>query len=98
LKFGPSFCADEGRPGPIREHAASRRNGTDAGPKRGSADEAIWSIVVDVGGRVALADVAQHRRIQVLFWMHRAHRDLVLQKPFRTRQTTGSPNRTGWIE
>jgi tRNA-Thr(GGU) m(6)t(6)A37 methyltransferase TsaA len=59
-------------------------------PKRGSPDGPICSIVVDERWRDALTDLADHRRIQVLYWMHRARRDLVLQTPFRTGQTTGS--------
>ena len=59
-------------------------------PKRGSPDGPVCSIVVDERWRDALTDVAQHRRIQVLYWMHHARRDLVLQTPFRTGQTTGS--------
>jgi tRNA-Thr(GGU) m(6)t(6)A37 methyltransferase TsaA len=59
-------------------------------PKRGSPDGPICSIVVEERWRDALTDIAQHKRIQVLYWMHRARRDLVLQTPFRTGQTTGS--------
>ena len=59
-------------------------------PKRGSPDGPICSIVVDEHWRVALTDLAGHQRIQVLYWMHRARRDLVLQTPFRTGETTGS--------
>ena len=59
-------------------------------PKRGSPDGPICSIVVDERWQAALADLAEHRRIQVLYWMHRARRDLVLQTPLRTGQTTGS--------
>jgi tRNA (Thr-GGU) A37 N-methylase len=50
-------------------------------PKRGAPDGPICSIVVDERWRAALTDLAGHRRIQVLYWMHRARRDLVLQKP-----------------
>jgi tRNA-Thr(GGU) m(6)t(6)A37 methyltransferase TsaA len=59
-------------------------------PKRGVSEGPICSIVVDERWRAALTDLANHRRIQVLYWMHRARRDLVLQTPFRTGQTTGS--------
>jgi tRNA-Thr(GGU) m(6)t(6)A37 methyltransferase TsaA len=59
-------------------------------PKRGSPDGPICSIVVDERWRAALSDLADHRRIQVLYWMHRARRDLVLQTPLRIGQTTGS--------
>jgi tRNA-Thr(GGU) m(6)t(6)A37 methyltransferase TsaA len=59
-------------------------------PKRGSPDGPICSIVVDERWRAALTDLAAHRRIQVLYWMDRARRDLVLQTPLRTGRTTGS--------
>jgi tRNA-Thr(GGU) m(6)t(6)A37 methyltransferase TsaA len=59
-------------------------------PKRGSPDGPICSIVIDERWREALTDLAGHPRIQVLYWMHRARRDLVLQTPMRTGQTTGS--------
>src|ERR1700758_4197556 len=59
-------------------------------PKRGSPDGPVCSIVVDARWREALTDIAQHKRIQVLYWMHHARRDLVLQTPFRTGLTTGS--------
>lgn len=59
-------------------------------PKRGSLDGPICSIVVDERWHQALTDIADHPRIQVLYWMDRARRDLVLQTPIRTEQTTGS--------
>lgn len=59
-------------------------------PKRGSLDGPVCSIVADERWRAALTDLASHRRIQVLYWMHEARRDLVLQTPYRTGQTTGT--------
>ena len=59
-------------------------------PKRGSLDGPICSIVVDERWRPALTDIGDHPRIQVLYWMDRARRDLVLQTPIRTGRTTGS--------
>ncbi|HEY1943757.1 MAG TPA: SAM-dependent methyltransferase [Roseiarcus sp.] len=62
-------------------------------PKRGSLDGPICSIVVDERWRMALTDLtdlAGHPHIQVLYWMHLARRDLVLQKPFSSMQTTGT--------
>jgi tRNA-Thr(GGU) m(6)t(6)A37 methyltransferase TsaA len=59
-------------------------------PKRGGMDGAVCSIVVDERWREALTDLADHPRIQVLYWMHRARRDLVLQAPVRMGQTTGT--------
>jgi tRNA-Thr(GGU) m(6)t(6)A37 methyltransferase TsaA len=59
-------------------------------PKRGSTDGPVCTIVVDERWRAALTGLAAHRRIQVLYWMHRARRDLVLQTPLRLGQTTGT--------
>ncbi|HEY2621245.1 MAG TPA: SAM-dependent methyltransferase [Acetobacteraceae bacterium] len=59
-------------------------------PKRGEPDGPVCSIVVDDRWREALTNIALHKRIQVLYWMHRARRDLVLQTPFRTGETIGT--------
>jgi tRNA-Thr(GGU) m(6)t(6)A37 methyltransferase TsaA len=58
-------------------------------PKRGSSDGPECRIVVDARWRAALTDLATHPRIQVLYWMHRSRRDVVLQTPQRTGVTTG---------
>ena len=58
-------------------------------PKRGSLDGPICSVVVDERWRTALTDLADYRRIQILYWMHHARRDLVLQTPFG-KETTGT--------
>jgi tRNA-Thr(GGU) m(6)t(6)A37 methyltransferase TsaA len=58
-------------------------------PKRGSPDGPVCRIVVDPRWGAALTDLATHSRIQVLYWMHRSRRDVVLQTPLRTGQTTG---------
>lgn len=59
-------------------------------PKRGDRAGPLCSIVVDERWRAALTGVGRHKRIQVLYWMHQARRDLVLQTPFHSGQTTGS--------
>ena len=59
-------------------------------PKRGSFDGPLCSIVVDERWRAGLGGLARRRRIQVLYWMHQARRDLVLQTPFRTMKTAGT--------
>ena len=59
-------------------------------PKRGSLDGPICTIIVEKRWRTGLTDLAAHRRIQVLYWMHRARRDLVLQTPFSSMHTTGT--------
>ena len=58
-------------------------------PKRGAPDGAVCTIVVDARWRQALVGVTGHKRLQVLYWMHRARRDLVLQTPFG-KETTGT--------
>jgi tRNA (adenine37-N6)-methyltransferase len=58
-------------------------------PKRCSPEGPLCSIVVDERWRAALTGLAGQRRIQVLYWLHRARRDLVLQTPFGAA-TTGT--------
>lgn len=58
-------------------------------PKRGDVDGPMCTIVIDERWRQALTGLAGHKRIQVLYWMHRARRDLVLQTPFG-RETIGT--------
>jgi tRNA-Thr(GGU) m(6)t(6)A37 methyltransferase TsaA len=50
-------------------------------PKRGSRDGPLCTIVVDERWRAALDGLAAGRPLQVLYWMHRARRDLVRQTP-----------------
>ncbi|MBS0561978.1 MAG: SAM-dependent methyltransferase [Proteobacteria bacterium] len=59
-------------------------------PKRGSADGPVCRLEIDPRFAQALAGVAEHPRLQVLYWMHQARRDLVLQTPHRTGITTGT--------
>ena len=58
-------------------------------PKRGSADGPVCTLVIDERWRQALTGLAGHKRIQVLYWMHRARRDLAMQTPFG-KETTGT--------
>jgi len=58
-------------------------------PRRGSLDGPICEIVVDARWRQALTGLAAGMRLQVLYWMHQARRDLALQTPFR-RPTLGT--------
>lgn len=50
-------------------------------PKRGHLDGPVCTIVIDERWREALTGLAAHKRIQILYWMHQARRDLVLQAP-----------------
>jgi tRNA-Thr(GGU) m(6)t(6)A37 methyltransferase TsaA len=59
-------------------------------PKRGSLDGPLCSIVVDEHWRAALGGLAGRRRIQVLYWMHLARRDLVLQVPSGAGKPSGT--------
>ena len=58
-------------------------------PKRGSADGPICTIVIDERWRQALTGIAGHKRLQVLYWMHHARRDLAMQTPLG-KETTGT--------
>jgi tRNA-Thr(GGU) m(6)t(6)A37 methyltransferase TsaA len=58
-------------------------------PKRGSLDGPICTIVIDERWRQGLTGLAAHKRIQVLYWMDQARRDLALQSPFG-KETTGT--------
>jgi len=59
-------------------------------PKRGDPDGPVCDIVVDERWQEALSGIAQYKRVQVLYWMHEARRDLVLQTPYHTGRTTGT--------
>jgi tRNA-Thr(GGU) m(6)t(6)A37 methyltransferase TsaA len=59
-------------------------------PKRGSLDGPLCTIVVEDRWRAALTGLAGLRRIEVLYWMHRARRDLVLQSPAQSGAATGT--------
>jgi tRNA (adenine37-N6)-methyltransferase len=48
------------------------------------------SIDVDVNYRAALLGVERHRELQILYWMDRVRRDLVLQLPRSHGEATGS--------
>ena len=50
-------------------------------PRRGDLNGPICSIEVDPRWSEALTGIETHPRIQVLYWMHQARRDLVLQRP-----------------
>src|SRR5580704_4412155 len=58
-------------------------------PKRGSLDGPICTIVIDERWRQGLTGLADHKRIQVLYWMHQARRDLALQSPLG-KETAGT--------
>jgi tRNA-Thr(GGU) m(6)t(6)A37 methyltransferase TsaA len=58
-------------------------------PKRGDPQGPLCTIDIDKRWQKALAGITSHKRIQVLYWMDQARRDLVLQTPFQ-RSTMGT--------
>lgn len=68
-------------------------------PKRGDAEAGPeCRIELDPRWQAALAGLEPGARLQVLYWMHRARRDLVVQTPGHRGRTAGtfsirSPNR-----
>jgi tRNA-Thr(GGU) m(6)t(6)A37 methyltransferase TsaA len=56
-------------------------------PRRGDLNGPICTIEVDARWSAALTGIEAHPRLQVLYWMHQARRDLVLQKPGSSGQT-----------
>ena len=59
-------------------------------PRRGDPDGPECTIIVEERWRTALEGLAAPRRIQVLYWMHHARRDLVLQTPARIGRPIGT--------
>ena len=68
-------------------------------PRRGDPEEGPdCTIVLDARWRLALKGIAVGDRLQLLYWMHRARRDLVVQAPSHRDEPLGtfalrSPNR-----
>jgi tRNA-Thr(GGU) m(6)t(6)A37 methyltransferase TsaA len=63
--------------GRIRTPFATR----DACPRRGAPDGPECRIEVDAPWRAALRGIAAGDRLEVLYWMHLARRDLLVQAP-----------------
>jgi len=72
--------------GRIRTPFASR----DQCPRQGKADGPVCRIEVDPLWQPALKGLEHYARIEVLYWMHQARRDLLQQSPRSDRATTGT--------
>ena len=60
-------------------------------PKRGDPhDGPICTVEIDERWREALTGVDGHERLQLLYWMDQARRDLVRQSPKSDGRTTGT--------
>jgi tRNA-Thr(GGU) m(6)t(6)A37 methyltransferase TsaA len=71
-------------------HIATPWKTRDECPRRGDLTGPLCRIEVDERWRAALAGIERHRRLQVLYWMHLARRDLVLQNPRGEGTTHGT--------
>jgi tRNA (adenine37-N6)-methyltransferase len=72
--------------GVIRTPFASR----DACPRQGRGDGPPCRIEIHEPWRAALAGIERFRKVEVLYWMHLARRDLILQSPKSDGVTTGT--------
>ena len=59
-------------------------------PRRGRLDGPICRIEVDPLWRDALKGVTRYRHLEILYWMHQARRDLILQSPKSDSDTHGT--------
>lgn len=59
-------------------------------PRRGAADGPVCRLEIDPRWSAALEGLARSQRLQVLYWMHEARRDLVLQSPRHDGATRGT--------
>jgi tRNA-Thr(GGU) m(6)t(6)A37 methyltransferase TsaA len=59
-------------------------------PKQGSRDGPECRLVLDPPWDAALAGIEAHPVIEVLYWLHRSRRDLVLQRPAKAEGPRGT--------
>ncbi len=59
-------------------------------PRQGRHDGPLCRIEVDARWQPALSGLEAYARIEVLYWMHQARRDLVLQSPKSDGRTAGT--------
>ncbi len=59
-------------------------------PRQGSLDGALCRVEVAEPWEPALSGIEAFARLQLLYWMHLARRDLVLQNPRRGGQVNGT--------
>jgi tRNA-Thr(GGU) m(6)t(6)A37 methyltransferase TsaA len=59
-------------------------------PRQGRSDGPICRLEIDEAWRPALKGLAEYPRIEVLYWMHQARRDLLVQAPKTHAETYGT--------
>lgn len=58
-------------------------------PRRGKDDDAICKIVLDSQFHAGLKSIESCTHLYILYWMHEARRDLIVQAPAFDKQTHG---------
>lgn len=59
-------------------------------PRRGRSDGPVCRVEIDQPWRAALKGLGRVGRVEVLYWMHQARRDLVWQNPKSDGETFGT--------
>lgn len=59
-------------------------------PRKGDLEGPVCRVEVAEPYREALTGLQRHTHLQILYWMHLARRDLVLQKPRTTGEAMGT--------
>ncbi|MCK0196615.1 tRNA (N6-threonylcarbamoyladenosine(37)-N6)-methyltransferase TrmO [Ancylobacter sp. 6x-1] len=59
-------------------------------PRQGRTDGPLCRIDVDGPWQEALAGIEEYERLEVLYWLHRSRRDLILQSPRNDGETRGT--------
>lgn len=59
-------------------------------PRQGRSTGPVCRIEIDPQWRAGLKGLGQYARVEVIYWMHLARRDLILQSPKANGQTTGT--------
>jgi tRNA (adenine37-N6)-methyltransferase len=59
-------------------------------PRQGGEDGPVCRLEIDEAWRPAIAGLEKYERIEVLYWLHQARRDLVTQSPKSDGRTIGT--------
>lgn len=59
-------------------------------PRQGKPDGPLCRVEVDAPWQPALKGLDRYNRVELLYWMHQARRDLILQSPKSDGATTGT--------
>ena len=59
-------------------------------PRQGRDDGPVCRVEIDAPWRDGLKGLDRHAKVEVIYWMHLARRDLILQSPKGAEQTAGT--------